>query len=649
MNQKLFYQAPVLHPIKMEGEGVIAASTQDFGAGKRYDLGQHTPRPLTGGLFRFAKNLLPLLAASLLLLPACSSDDEPQVAPEGGKITLTVTADRGGSSDTRTFHVPGTPNAQGEAGMEVFWNNPPATESIQVIWYDNDVPTVGTETGDEGPGSVTTSTTLTGTAPAANSRSMTFSGEEVTASSGTHMSGYYHYVYPATNNFNLSGGWISYSNYASQTQDCTAGNATNHLQAKDVMYTEQAVAATTDGSGNQTSPLFTFKHAAALIRFDLTLPEVNTLSQIVLRNTGGTPTFGNSIRLTYGTPTATGIAPVTLSSGSLTDAITLDLTNAPTAATLIAYMMTPATSFSSVPFEVRAIASDGTQYIYTGTSGAGDRLEGGVCYTFGPSGGTMTQVPEPVWAGSNIYYDSTLGTLTFAAPGATTPENVDRYQDVFFTYGSIIGVSPYNDGVTTGTSNFNIATSPIFVPDPTTGVYTPTSGSYPTINGTPITNLTGIPKLAASGNDYTNTITADYTAYKGDICAFLAAKGKAPDAGQWRLPTVKEWTILSGFANTYSSTGEWSISQVSGTEYAEANQTDGTAVITDYVTRNAGGIKIPLSGYRSNNPSGTLYYVGNISGYPASNGKRFIPQSNTYGIQAYSTMFMPVRCVKYPD
>jgi hypothetical protein len=573
------------------------------------------------------------------------TDETPDPTPAGtAKVTLTVTADRGGSSDTRTvYEDTGTVNDQGGMGMNVYWNTPPATESIQAIWYVEDVATVGTMEEDPMSGEIISIvSTLTGTADAAKSRSMNFTGEG-TRSTGTKMADYYHYVYPVDTR--ASDNFIIYS-YGGQTQDCTAGNETKHLQEVDVMYTEQAVKVTpaTEGT-SQTPPAFGFKHASALIRFDLTLPEPNTISQITLRDTNGTPTFGTDIQLTYGTPTAEGVAPVTFSFFATSDVITLNLTNASESNTLTAYMMTPAIDFSSVDFEVRAIATDGTQYTYTGTSGADDRLEGGVCYTFGPSGGTtMTQVPEPVWAGSNIYYDNTLGTLTFAAPDATTPANVDRYQGVFFTYGSIIGVSPYYDATATGTeTTFNIAKMPLFMPDPSTGEYTPTNGSYPTINGTTLTNLTGIPRLSNPySSDYTNTITADYDNYKGDICAFLSGKAGIPE-GTWRLPTAKELLNI-GTSGIYSSEGEWSVTTGTSGGFAEANQTDGTAVITNYVTRNASGTNFPLSGMRLDN--GTLYYVGGFGYYPASNGKQFTPNTASYLLQSDNSRFTPVRCVK---
>jgi hypothetical protein len=253
------------------------------------------------------------------------------------------------------------------------------------------------------------------------------------------------------------------------------------------------------------------------------------------------------------------------------------------------------------------------------------------------------------FAGSNIYWDAANNRLTFADTGATTPENVDRYQGVFFAYGSIIGVSPYNDGNGTKTSNFSIATSPLFVPDPSTRVYTATN-SWPTIGGITLTILGDIPNLGDPGSsDYTYEITPDYANYTGDICAFLSGRTGVP-AGKWRLPTAKEWMSIGTSNISYSSEGEWSVTTDGNNHYAEANQTDGTGVISNYVTRNASGTKLPLSGYRYTS-YGTLQSVGSDGHYWASNGKQFNPATTKYSLNGDKRFydfasFLPVRCVK---
>lgn len=146
--------------------------------------------------------------------------------------------------------------------------------------------------------------------------------------------------------------------------------------------------------------------------------------------------------------------------------------------------------------------------------------------------------PHQGWAGSNIYYDSALGHLTFDDINVTTHRNC---QGVFFKWGSLYGISPQGSWSTT------------------TVLYPPAGGSQ-TASALGLTNWSDIPSvgnLTISSNPPSGK-TASYRAYlweitqdsKGDICKWLTQKGYAPSGKKWRMPTSKEFETQSNYTTT---------------------------------------------------------------------------------------------------
>lgn len=129
------------------------------------------------------------------------------------------------------------------------------------------------------------------------------------------------------------------------------------------------------------------------------------------------------------------------------------------------------------------------------------------------------------WAGSNIYYDQTLGRLTFDDVGVTDHQ---YYNGVVFKWGSLWGISP-NGSYSTNTSSG----TRLYPPEggTTTGGYA--YGDIPFISDA--TNISDNRDRA-----YLYEVT-DGNSGKGDICRWLTKKGYAPAGKKWRMPTSREF------------------------------------------------------------------------------------------------------------
>ncbi|MDR0894427.1 MAG: hypothetical protein LBN06_03895 [Prevotellaceae bacterium] len=642
--KKCIYRKPAVDAIPVENEGVMAASQlRDINPGKRYGMEtneSHLPvaPPRLGCRMR---NLFPLLSGlTLLMLASCSNSDEPTANDSQEKFRLTVTANRGGSN-TRTEYEDRNDNK-----MLVYWNDPAdeeplrQSETINVIRYENDLPYIGTPTDDSKYSFVT----LTGTAATAKSVSMDFAGT-VSASTGTYLGGKYNYVYPAQTGSSTVSDTISYR-FTGQQQTCISGRETNHLQDYDVMYTPQAVDATFDAGGNLTSS-FTFSHAAALLRFRLTLPEPKTIAAIRLHTTDGTTPFYPELTLTCQSDNIGTVSPT--NSGTPDNAATLTLTSAGASTVVTGYLMSPPVDFDGTSFEVLAAATDGIQYAYRATAAADDRLEAGTCNTFDHNDVALTR-RSLTWAGSNIYWDKENNRLTFAEPGTTDKQ---QYQGVLFKYGSLVGISPYYNGSTT----FDITVTPLFVPtDFSEGLWAEVKEA----GETPWETYSTIPVVNTSTmDDHISGLieeNKDWTDYKGDICAYLSGKSGVPE-GTWRMPTFNEWNPTwlptrssdTSPATSYSATGVWNGNITASNKFEQANQTDGTAIISGYATHTVSGTLIPASGYR--NSTGELSYVGRRGWYYAANGKRIYFSALGYMpfVAGQGNVANPVRCVKVEE
>lgn len=138
------------------------------------------------------------------------------------------------------------------------------------------------------------------------------------------------------------------------------------------------------------------------------------------------------------------------------------------------------------------------------------------------------------WAGSNIYYDFTLGHLTFDDVGVTTHKT---YQGVYFQAGSLYGMSPVDINPlantiypTTGGTTLNFAWSAI--PYATASV-----------NSNPPVGKTQFDRA------YLYEITNEATGV-GDICKYMTDRGWAPSGKKWRMPTSNEFNTEASYTVT---------------------------------------------------------------------------------------------------
>lgn len=236
------------------------------------------------------------------------------------------------------------------------------------------------------------------------------------------------------------------------------------------------------------------------------------------------------------------------------------------------------------------------------------------------------------WAGSNIYYDSTLGHLTFDDVGVTTHSN---YQGVFFKWGSLYGISPQGAW----------ATTTLLYP-PAGGSATATSLGYTTW-----TNIPNVSTSTISSNPPSGKTVRD-RAYlwevtdgsKGDICKWLTQKGYAPSGKKWRMPTSKEFEA----AASYTMTGTYS----NQTSTSSAGQ---YTVNVGYVKSDTGNPLFPAAGGRTSTGGLSLPGLGLRGNYwsatPTAGTTEaynlFFDSSQGFysGFQANRNNSSPIRCV----
>ncbi|MDR1883943.1 MAG: FimB/Mfa2 family fimbrial subunit [Prevotella sp.] len=260
------------------------------------------------------------------------------------------------------------------------------------------------------------------------------------------------------------------------------------------------------------------------------------------------------------------------------------------------------------------------------------------------------------WAGSNIYWNSAKGCLTFDDTPTSNPaadasgSGSETYQGVHFKWGSLIGVDPSDVGWGTGAT--------VYIPDPSTQTWTVakagTGNSYNTwaniltvsggTVGTDRAHLT-IDKASGGGYDPVNKL--------GDICRYLTETGHAPGkerGTRWRMPVANEFGAAADYGTTL---GSWNSSTANANDYG-----------TWTVTGNPGCRKnnSPIANYRPFFPASGQRNVNGV--------RRLIGAESTYwssspstGVNAYLLIYyangnknplhtgdrlhaMSVRCVK---
>jgi hypothetical protein len=267
-----------------------------------------------------------------------------------------------------------------------------------------------------------------------------------------------------------------------------------------------------------------------------------------------------------------------------------------------------------------------------------------------------------MFANSNIYWVTTSGDdgyLKFdpyidplsTAYNTTANREQQQKQGVLFKWGSLIGISAI--GLINVRSIPWADIEPIYVPtSPTTGIRT-TVGDAVSDGKWTGTSYLGIPYVASAPAPYGRDInglatlgSADYTAYKGDICKYLSS-------GDYRMCTAIE------FAMNFSAWDGFSVMPNSGSNasYTFVTTEDGQTLIPSPrgITRKVNDMWFPASGHRvgASSPPGQkayvtaspYYWTGSASSATAPVGVAFFA-GGILDVSDQPLSAFAVRCVK---
>jgi hypothetical protein len=205
--------------------------------------------------------------------------------------------------------------------------------------------------------------------------------------------------------------------------------------------------------------------------------------------------------------------------------------------------------------------SSGTTYaVFSGVS-----LEPGKRYLL------RLRVREPMFASSNIYWDGSKLTFDEYMPD---PFTQNKYQGVYFKFGSLVGISPIGSATDAIVyiPTYNSVTPSLSTWDGSSDISNSTFGTYDAIS------YVSHGTLSERSNRYVSNLSVDtFTVRRGDICRYLELIGAAPGrpatpAGlHWSLPTSAEfgptnaaWADAAGWTRTASWTGSTSTDDPSG-------------------------------------------------------------------------------------
>jgi hypothetical protein len=262
------------------------------------------------------------------------------------------------------------------------------------------------------------------------------------------------------------------------------------------------------------------------------------------------------------------------------------------------------------------------------------------------------------FAGSNIYWNGTQ--LTFDDVDVKTHE---RYQGVYFKWGSLVGISPM------GAWNHDDPD------DDYTIVYVPTgsNGNHVQSDANSLFGLEGWDGIKVDVTDFTNNSAvnridvgyatflnadpANIAAFKGDICAYLSGRPGVP-AGYWRMPTSSDFGATASYTRVGNVDEKNTPNDRSDDVFVwpyKSDKEDGTYPISNGYTYTYGGGKttfFPASGRRQA-PDGALYSLGlhGRAWSSSTNGAsgRFLYFDASIFTPIYTgtrSFGLPVRCVK---
>jgi hypothetical protein len=214
-----------------------------------------------------------------------------------------------------------------------------------------------------------------------------------------------------------------------------------------------------------------------------------------------------------------------------------------------------------------------------------------------------------IWAGSNIYWDG--GKLTFAASGQAIGAEVQRRQGVYFKWGSLVGISSIHDN--SFFSNYTY----MYIPEYNSGTNRTWSRvyAYNAFYADGVYGFDSTPYLSGSVNDRYNSYlggapqntAAMWNDKKGDICRYISENGYGP-GGNYRMPTGYELGAATSYSigsNGWTKTGTFD-------EDLSASVTDGTYVMSSYISNSNGNVTFPASDgwVKHNGINLRLIYVG---------------------------------------
>jgi hypothetical protein len=231
------------------------------------------------------------------------------------------------------------------------------------------------------------------------------------------------------------------------------------------------------------------------------------------------------------------------------------------------------------------------------------------------------------FAFSNIFYDGT--NLTFDKTEAMASDVYSLYyQGVCFKWGSLIGISPLGNG----------DASVLYIPntgnktwDNTKTIATSSFGNW---GGIPCTTTnTGLSSPNDKGENYLHN-NPQFSQYKGDICSYIDA--------DWRLPNAGEFaTQVSGLVGNNS---------IPGGNVAFNSAGTGRVGVPWYRKQISGGSLLPGWGYLSDGaviPGGAsgrgYYWTGSGGAYVYS--YRGVQNDGSVG-GASREMATAIRCIK---
>jgi hypothetical protein len=278
-----------------------------------------------------------------------------------------------------------------------------------------------------------------------------------------------------------------------------------------------------------------------------------------------------------------------------------------------------------------------------------------------------------VWAGSNIYWDSSGQKLTFDAPTTDVSTNSpQRKQGVLFKWGSLIGISPARQGdieyegeggsqTYLGFSDYGTNTT-LYIPNVVTTPFQHTDWyDIPFVSEIVLAGSNYDSYLSdevRNNGYYSGTSTYYWGTGRGDICRYISEGGNGPGGAtnKYRLPTRAEMGEKSSYSygsDGWTKRGGYSNSLGGGNGVA-----DGTTLLDDYASNSYGNIIFPFSGIRAHQYyPGLLSYVYDSGAYWSSSigasswasGLYFAVSYNYVGSSSFyveSNGAASVRCVR---